>query len=89
MNRRYFLAGSAAAVGGAVSSSALASPNDTIRMAHVGIRGQGNSHIRQVLGQKGVEIAALCDIDESVLNKRVDEVEKAQKKRPAAFTDFR
>ena len=89
MNRRYFLAGSAAAVGGAVSSSALASPNDTIRMAHVGIRGQGNSHIRQVLGQKGVEIAALCDIDESVLNKRVDEVEKAQKKRPAAFTDIR
>ena len=88
MNRRYFLAGSAAA-GGAVSSSALASPNDTIRMAHVGIRGQGNSHIKQVLGQKGVEIAALCDIDESVLNKRVEEVEKARKKRPAAFTDIR
>jgi predicted dehydrogenase len=36
-----------------------------------------------------VEIAALCDIDEGVLNKRLDEVEKSRKKRPAAFTDFR
>src|SRR5260370_24487431 len=36
-----------------------------------------------------VEIAALCDIDESVLNARVAEVEKAKGKRPAAYTDLR
>jgi predicted dehydrogenase len=36
-----------------------------------------------------VEIAAICDIDESVLNARVGDLEKAKGKRPAAYTDFR
>jgi predicted dehydrogenase len=36
-----------------------------------------------------VEIAALCDVDENVLNKRLGEVESSGKKRPAAFTDVR
>lgn len=36
-----------------------------------------------------VEIAALCDIDENVLQKRLGEVEASGKKKPAAFTDVR
>ena len=36
-----------------------------------------------------VEIAALCDVDENVLNARLAEAEKRTGKRPAAFTDFR
>jgi len=36
-----------------------------------------------------VEIAAICDIDESVLNARVGDLEKAKGKRPAAYTDLR
>jgi predicted dehydrogenase len=36
-----------------------------------------------------VELAALCDIDESVLNTRLDDVEKMGNKRPAAFVDYR
>ena len=36
-----------------------------------------------------VEVAAICDIDETVLNARVSAVEKAKGKRPAAFTDLR
>src|SRR6202140_1400032 len=38
---------------------------------------------------KNVEIAAIWDVDESVLNARIGELEKAGKKRPAAYTDFR
>jgi len=38
---------------------------------------------------ENVEIAAICDIDESVLNAQVASVEKAKGKRPAAFTDLR
>src|SRR5919106_146366 len=37
----------------------------------------------------GLTAAAICDVDESVLNKRVGEVESSGKKRPAAFTDIR
>jgi predicted dehydrogenase len=88
MNRRHFLMSTAAAAG-TLRASSLASPNDTVRVACVGIRGQGGSHIRMYSMMPNVEIAALCDVDESVLNKRLDEVEKSGKKRPAAFTDFR
>jgi predicted dehydrogenase len=85
MQRRYFLMSSAAA--GAAARAA--SPNDTVRVACVGVRGQGRSHIRAYAKMPGVEIAAICDVDESVLNERVQEAEKLTKKRPAVFTDLR
>ena len=88
MERRHFLM-NAAAAGGALAGRALASPNDTVRVACVGVRGQGQSHLRAYNGMQNVEIAAICDVDESVLKQRLDMVEKWGKKRPAAFTDFR
>ena len=88
MDRRYFLMGSLAA-GSALRKSALASPNDTVRVACVGVHGRGRSHIRAYSQMPNVEIAAICDIDESVLNSRIGELEKAKGKRPAAFTDLR
>ncbi|MFN3325275.1 MAG: Gfo/Idh/MocA family protein [Bryobacteraceae bacterium] len=87
MNRRHFLFSSAAA--GAATASGLASANDTIRVAVVGLRGQGRSHIREYAKMQNVEIAALCDIDESILNQRVGEVEALGKERPATFTEYR
>ena len=48
------------------------------------------SHIRAYSQMPNVEIAAICDIDESVLNSRSRPIiEKAKGKRPAAFTDLR
>jgi predicted dehydrogenase len=66
-----------------------ASPNDTIRVACVGVRGQGREHLRHYGKMQNVEIAAVCDIDESVLNARLGDVEKMGRKRPAAYTDVR
>ncbi|MCX6624954.1 MAG: Gfo/Idh/MocA family oxidoreductase, partial [Acidobacteria bacterium] len=88
MDRRHFLMSSATA-GATLTRSALAGPNDTVRVACVGVRGQGGSHIRNYLGMKDVEIAAVCDVDESVLSRRLDEIEKASGKRPKGFTDLR
>jgi predicted dehydrogenase len=88
MNRRHFLMSTAAAAG-AVSTKGLASANDTVRVACVGIRGQGNSHIHEYSRMQNVEIAALCDVDENVLNKRLGEVVSSGKRKPAAFTDVR
>ena len=89
MNRRHFLMSSVAAGTAALRSSSLASPNDTVRIACVGVRGQGRAHISHYAKMDRVEIAAICDIDESVLNQRLTDVEKLGKKRPAAFTDLR
>src|SRR5436309_8695352 len=87
MERRYFLGSAAAA--GTLLRSAAASPNDTVRVACVGVRGRGKDHIRAYSKMADVEIAAVCDVDESILNARLGEIEKASGRRPAAFTDFR
>jgi predicted dehydrogenase len=88
MNRRHFLMGSVA-TGALTRASVLASPNDTIRVACVGVHGQGRTHLRHYGKMQNVEIAAICDVDESVLNSRLDDVEKTGRKRPAAYTDLR
>src|SRR5438477_10459639 len=87
MNRRHFLMGSAAAV--TAYKTAQSSPNDTVRVACVGVRGQGQSHIRAYAKMPNVEIAAICDVDESILEKRLQDAEKLTNKRPAGFTDLR
>ena len=88
MNRRYFLPGAAAAAA-ALRPRPLAAAGDRVRVACVGIRGRGRSHISAYLGAANAELAALCDVDESVLKERAGEVEKRSGKRPALFTDFR
>lgn len=67
----------------------LASANDTVRIACVGVRGQGKTHLNQYSQMKNVEIAAICDIDESVLNSRLDMVEKKTGKKPDSYWEIR
>jgi len=95
-NRRSFLKTSAAAAVGlgaaaraAADATTAQGANEKIRAAVVGINGRGEAHIDGFLDQKDVEVAALCDVDESVLNARVAQVEKRTGKKPAAYTDLR
>ena len=88
MNRRHFLT-TATVAAAAVRPHMLASANDRIRVACVVVHNQGNQHIKHYLAMPNVEIAAVCDVDESVLNGRLGEIERATGKRPAAFFDFR
>jgi predicted dehydrogenase len=87
MQRRHFLLGSAAAT--LAQRTILASPNDTVRVACVGVRAQGRAHINHYAKMPNVQIAAVCDIDESILNARLDDIEKLGQKRPTGYTDFR
>jgi predicted dehydrogenase len=88
MNRRHFLMTSAAAAG-ATRARAAKSPNDTVRVAVIGLRGRGNDNIKGFSGLENVEVAALCDVDQSVLNTRTKELEDKTKKKPLTFTDIR
>jgi len=56
-------------------------------IASIGVGGKGSSDSNDAA--RFGDMVAICDVDESVLNARVDEIEKAGKKRPAAFTDLR
>ncbi len=87
MQRRHFLLGTAAAA--AAIRTVKASPNDTVRVACVGVRSQGRAHIEHYAKMDNVQIAAVCDVDESVLNARLNDIEKLGKKRPTGYTDFR
>lgn len=86
MNRRHFLMTSAAVSSGLRAASV---PSETVRIAVVGFHGRGKDHIHGWAPLPNVEIVALCDVDEAVLNSGVDIVEKLGKKKPAAYTDLR
>jgi predicted dehydrogenase len=77
--------------GGAVAHLAAgkASANDRIRLAVVGVRGRGRSHIREFQKLPDVEVAMLCDPDKKVLAERAAEFERDYGRRVATEPDLR
>jgi predicted dehydrogenase len=61
----------------AASYSKVLGANDDIRVAVVGFRGRGRGHIGNFNKPgKGSRVVALCDIDEKVLNKELENLKK-------------
>ena len=54
--------------------------NDDIRVAVVGINGRGGSHISAFDKMSGVRVAALCDVDRKVLDRRAKPFKDRNKK---------
>src|SRR5438270_713566 len=59
--------------------------NDRVRVAVCGLRSRGKDHLDAFARLPNVEIAALCDVDETVLNKRREEMKGS----PQTFVDVR
>src|ERR1041384_858409 len=78
VDRRDFLktTGKAISVGAATLAlgGRVLGANDRVRVAICGVRGRGNDHIHGYSRVPGTEIAALCDVDESVLTQRLGEI---------------
>jgi len=92
MNRRSFLAASAATVLAARTRAfaAKSDVNSRIGVCTIGFNGQGSSHIKDILKMKGdVEYVALCDVDSQVLERGAKFVEAAQGKKPKLYRDLR
>jgi predicted dehydrogenase len=96
MKRRSFVklaAGGAAAWSAGSTLWGATNPrpgaNERLRVAIIGIRGHGFAHTREFSLLPGVEVAALCDVDESLFAARLKWLEDAGKPRPAVFTDLR
>ena len=54
-------------------------PNEKLSFAIIGVNGQGNSHIGNLVKKQGeVDIAIICDVDETIGNKCCDEIAKQQ-----------
>lgn len=64
-------------------------PSEKIQMGFIGVGGMGMARLKEFMGHPDVSVAAICDVDESHLNKALAEAEKQQGTKPAAFGDFR
>ena len=79
---------SAAALG-TTALSAVASPNDTVRIACVGLNGRGKSHMQAFTSLPNVDLVALCDVDDAVMAKASKFVTEKRGKAPVAYSDLR
>ncbi len=84
-SRKKFLHQSAALLGGgflvsAIDNPAFAifkdriSPSDQLHIGAIGINGMGWSNVKAALKVPGVNLAAVCDIDSNVIDKRLKEL---------------
>jgi predicted dehydrogenase len=64
-------------------------PSDKIIVGLVGARNMGFGILTHALNQPGVECAAICDIDDHILDERINTVNEKQGKKPARYKDFR
>jgi len=72
MSRRRFTAATSLTAAAVVAGDArrVLGANDRVVLASIGIRGQGNALKRGIAKLQGVEIKALCDIDENLFASR-------------------
>jgi len=94
MGRRKFLqtgAGLAAlgTVGMAADSKKILGSNDRVRVAVCGIRERGYTHIECFSKLPNAEVAAVCDVDENVMRRRLSDMEKAGIPKPKTYVDVR
>src|SRR5262245_34003331 len=94
LNRRTFLKQSIQLAGAAavLPASAWAAPlgaNERIRVAVMGVRGRGQSHIQALLAQKDAEIAYLCEVDPNVVSPGLQRIQQTTGKSPPVVQDIR
>ena len=100
-DRRDFLKISATAVGGMAlggmsmvknSRAQTSQSNKTIRLGFVGVGDRGSYHLDCALGIEGVEVPALCDINDTYLHRAKRWVEESGQPTPRLYgktnTDF-
>jgi predicted dehydrogenase len=93
IDRRDFLktAGKAATLGAATLAlrGKVLGANDRVRVAICGLRGRGNDHLKGFTHVPGAEIAAFCDVDDSILNQRLGDMQKLALPKPKTYVDVR
>ena len=90
-NRRTFMQMAAAGLGLAASSrSAYGAPaSDRLQFGFIGLGQQGTSRLNEFMKHPDVAAVAVCDLDQTHLDRAAALVEKAQGQKPEKFHDFR
>jgi predicted dehydrogenase len=95
MDRRHFIMSGAALAAGAVTKG-IASPNDTLRVAVIGLggrgptaMGRGKDHIQTWAKIPNTRMVAICDIDDAQIAKGLKLFETLNLQKPEVYKDVR
>jgi predicted dehydrogenase len=92
INRSALIA-AAAAAGSTATAAEKPAParaqGDKLRVAVVGVRGRGMSHVSGFLGKNNCEITTVCDCDEAVIGNAMTAIAKKQGQAPRYEKDIR
>src|SRR5690606_6228782 len=96
MNRRNFIKGTGAAVAGSIlaqtgilRATAGCMLADKINIGVIGCNGMGWSNVSSLLKMNDVDLVAICDVDENVVQKRVNDYKKLRNNKPKTYKDYR
>ncbi len=98
MKRRNFTKNASAALAGSIfmaptflkaNSKKILSPNDKLQIGVVGCNGMGWSDTSSLLRMSDVDVVAICDVDENVVKKRLEDYAKIRQNIPKTYSDYR
>jgi predicted dehydrogenase len=83
-SRRSFLAATAV-----LSAGRAVSANDKVNVAVVGVGGRGNDHIGEFAKQPNAQIVAVCDVNQTAVERAVARVKTLTSRPPKGYDDMR
>jgi predicted dehydrogenase len=94
MKRREFVIQSALATGALATpfGSALgqsSAKNDRLQIGVIGCNGMGWADTESLLKMSDVDLVAICDVDRSVVDRRLQDYEKLRSNKPESYGDYR
>lgn len=87
--RRSFVKAAGVGVATTVARSAFAGAADRVVVGVIGPGGMGSHHVKQLLKNDGVAIAAVCDVDSKRLGVAAELIHKQNGTSPKAVSDLR
>ncbi len=98
-SRRKFIQNSAILTGAGITTAVpldvlaasrrKVAPSDQVRIGVIGCKGMGWSNMNAHFKLSEIECAAICDVDQSVLDMRAADAETVSGKKPKQYKDFR
>ncbi|MFO7258364.1 MAG: Gfo/Idh/MocA family oxidoreductase [Bacteroidota bacterium] len=74
---------------GILSATAGCMLADKINIGVIGCNGMGWSNVSSLLKMNDVDLVAICDVDENVVQKRVNDYKKLRNNKPKTYKDYR
>lgn len=97
MKRRNFIKGTGAALAGSLliqheilrAGIGPFSANGKINIGVIGCNGMGWSNTQSLLKIRDVDLTGICDVDSTVIKKKLDDYSKLRKNTPKTYQDYR